>query len=201
MMNGVQKKKMTSFTVTKKGQEINFDSSFNDLDDVKQYLKQSLSYNNFAMDLATKNKLSETQVAWAHYLATQSLIDSQTPVVDGEFLPLVQKMYSAVKSNSRKFQVRLPGITISTVNKGMNVGCVYVYENNNYAAKITSNGDLIGNVSEDVKNLLEDANDNLLQLAKIYGHESGSCSICGRTLNDSLSIQMGIGPICAKRLN
>jgi hypothetical protein len=57
----------------------------------------------------------------------------------------------------------------------------------------------MGNVSDDVKNLLEDANDNLLQLAKIYGHESGSCSICGRKLDNPLSVQMGIGPICAKR--
>jgi hypothetical protein len=190
---------MTSFTVFKKGEEINFESKFDTLQDAKEYLAKEMNYNTFVNDLLAKKNASEKQIAWMHYLATQSVIDSQTPVEKGEFLPLVKKMYNAVQNNVRKLQVRLPGITLSTVNRGANIGCVYVYENNQYVAKINTLGVLMGNVSDDVKNLLEDANDNLLQLAKIYGHESGSCSICGRTLNDPLSVQMGIGPICANR--
>jgi hypothetical protein len=189
---------MTSFTIEKQGQEINFDSAFTDVNDVRNYLRQQMSYNNFAMSLVEKKKVSEKQIAWMHYLATQSVIDSQTPAKKGEYINLVEKIYDAGKNRKTKFQVRLPGITLSTVNKGANIGCVYLFENNQYVGKITQNGELKGNVSEDVKNLLEDANDNLLQLAKIYGHESGSCSICGRTLNDPLSVQMGIGPVCAK---
>jgi succinylarginine dihydrolase len=192
---------MTSFTIEKQGQEIQFDSSFTDVNDVRNYLRQQMSYNNFAMSLVEKKKVSEKQIAWMHYLATQSVIDSQTPVEKGEYIDLVEKMYDAGKNRKTKFQVRLPGITLSTVKSGANIGCVYVYENNQYVGKITQNGELKGNVSEDVKNLLEDANENLLQLAKIYGHESGSCSICGRTLNDPLSVQMGIGPVCAKLFN
>jgi hypothetical protein len=192
---------MTSFTVIKKGEEINFESKFDTLQDAKEYLAKEMNYNTFVNDLLAKKKASEKQIAWMHYLATQDVIDSQTPVEKGEFLPLVEKMYNAGANRRSKFQVRLPGITLSTVNRGANIGCVYVYENNQYVGKITQNGDLIGNVSDDVKNLLDDANDNLLQLAKIYGHESGSCSICGRTLNDPLSVQMGIGPVCAKLFN
>ena len=189
---------MTSFTVVKKGEEIQFDSSFADLNEAKEYLSQHMSFNDFAMQLVERKKLSEKQVAWVHYLATQSVIDSQTPVEFGPYKQLVNKMYDTM--TAKKFQVRLPGMTLSTVNKGANVGCVYIFENNNYVGKITSTGELKGNVSEDVENLLEDANDNLLQLAKIYGHETGTCSICARTLSDPLSVQMGIGPICAKRL-
>lgn len=189
---------MTSFTVVKKGEEILFDSAFTDVNEVRNYLREQMSYNNFAMNLVEKKKVSQSQLAWMHYLATQDMIDSQTPVEFGPYKQLVNKMYDAGAMVS-KFQVRLPGITLSTVNKGVNIGCVYVYENNNYVGKITSTGDLIGNASEDVLNLLEDANDNLLQLAKIYGHETGTCSICARTLNDPLSVQMGIGPICAKK--
>jgi len=192
---------MTSFTIEKQGQEIQFDSSFTDVNDVRNYLRQQMSYNNFAMSLVEKKKVSEKQIAWMHYLATQSVIDSQTPAEKGEYVDLVEKMYDVGKNRKTKFQVRLPGITLSTVKSGANIGCVYVYENNQYVGKITQNGELKGNVSEDVKNLLEDANDNLLQLAKIYGHETGSCSICGRTLNDPLSVQMGIGPVCAKLFN
>jgi hypothetical protein len=191
---------MTSFTVVKKGQDINFESKFDSLEDAKQYLAKEMNYNTFVNDLLDKKKVSENQIAWMHYLATQDVIDAETPAVRGEYYDLVTKMYSAGAKRS-KFQVRLPGITLSTVNKGQNIGCVYVYENKQYVGKITHNGELIGNASEDVKNLLEDANENLMQLAKIYGHESGSCSICGRTLNDPLSVQMGIGPICAKLFN
>jgi len=190
---------MTSFTVVKKGEEIQFDSAFADVNDAKEYLRQKMSYNTFAMNLVEKKKVSQSQLAWMHYLATQDVIDSQTPVEFGPYKQLVNKMYDAGAYRATKFQVRLPGITLSTVTKGVNSGCVYVYENNQYVGKITANGDLIGNASEDVLNLLEDANDNLLQLAKIYGHETGTCSICARTLSDPLSIQMGIGPVCAKR--
>lgn len=191
---------MTTFTVIKKGQEINFESKFDTLSDAKSYLSQNVKFNTFVDDLLSKKNPTVPQQSWIHYMATESLIDSQTPVEVGPYKQLVNKMYDAGSYRATKFQVRLPGITLSTVNKGQNIGCVYVYENKNYVGKITANGDLIGNVSEDVKNLLEDANDNLLQLAKIYGHESGSCSICARKLSDPLSIQMGIGPICAKRL-
>lgn len=191
---------MTSFTVTKKGEDISFDSTFVNLDAAKDYLQKCMSHSNFAMDLVSKKKLSEKQIAWIHYLATQSKIDAETPAENGEYYNLVTKMYTA-GSHRSKFQVRLPGVTISTVNRGSNIGCLYVFENNNYVGKITHSGVLMGNVSEDVKNILEDANENLLRLAKIYGHETGNCSLCGRTLSDPLSIQMGIGPICAKRFS
>ena len=192
---------MTSFTVVKKGEEINFESKFATVEDAKAYFEndKSWKYNDFVSNLLSRKNLSVSQESWLHYIATQDVIDSETPAEDGDYLKLVNTMYNAVQNNVRKLQVRLPGITLSTVNKGANIGCVYVYENNQYVAKITTSGFLMGNVSDDVKNLLEDANDNLLQLAKIYGHESGSCSICGRKLDNPLSVQMGIGPICAKR--
>lgn len=190
---------MSSFTVVKKGEEIKFDSAFGDVEIAKYYLKEHMSFNDFAMQLVEKKKLSEKQIAWVHYLATDKLNqDLKEEDVKGEYQELVTKMYNAAPK-VRKLQVRLPGITLSTVNKGANIGCVYVYENNQYVGKITAQGVLKGNVSEDVLNLLEDANDNLLRLAKIYGHESGSCSICGRQLDDPLSVQMGIGPVCAKK--
>lgn len=190
---------MSSFTVVKKGEEIKFDSAFGDVEIAKYYLKEHMSFNDFAMQLVEKKKLSEKQIAWVHYLATDKLNqDLKEEDVKGEYQELVTKMYNAAPK-VRKLQVRLPGITLSTVNKGVNIGCVYVYENNQYVGKITAQGVLKGNVSEDVLNLLEDANDNLLRLAKIYGHESGSCSICGRQLDDPLSVQMGIGPQCMKK--
>ena len=191
-----------NFTVIQKGQEINFDSFFDTLQDAKDYCIEHLKYNDFAMDLVRKNKLSEKQESWIHYLATQSKIDSQTPVVNGEYISLVEKMYSGVKTPTRKFHLHLPSdVSICTIPNGGNVGGLYIFENNSYVAKITSNGDLVGNVSEDVKLILDDACENLLKLAQLYGHETGNCSVCHRPLTDPKSIALGIGPICLKRFS
>jgi hypothetical protein len=194
-------KRAAMFTILKNNQEIQFESAFSDLDLAKYYVKEHLDFNTFAHSLLSKKNLSEKQVAWVHYLATEHLNESLVPEKDGEYKSLVTKMYSAVKSPSRKFQVRLPGMTLSTITKGVNQGGLYIHENGSYAGKITSTGHLKGSFSDDALNLLEDAKENLLRLAKIYGHETGNCSLCGRTLSDPLSIQMGIGPICAKRLS
>lgn len=35
------------------------------------------------------------------------------------------------------------------------------------------------------------------EAARLYGKETGSCSCCGRELTDPVSIEAGIGPICA----
>lgn len=35
--------------------------------------------------------------------------------------------------------------------------------------------------------------------AKAFGHRTGRCSCCGRTLTNPASIELGIGPICAER--
>ena len=189
-----------TFAVEKKGQEIVFNSLFSDLDDAKSYLNECLSYNSFAMNLTSRNKLSEKQIAWIHYLATENVKNvDKAQDEKAEYLPLVQKMYAAVKNNTRKFKLRLPSVEISTIPNGVNAGGIYIFENGSYCGKITKDGVLNANISEDTVNLLLDANENLLQLAKIYGHETGCCSVCGRTLSDPLSIQMGIGPICAER--
>ena len=192
------------FTIFKNNQQIDFESAFGDIELAKYYVKEHLNYNTFAASLLSKKNLSDKQIAWVHYLATEHLNESlfsQKEEENGEYQDLVTKMYSAVKSKNRKFQVRLPGFILSTVTKGINEGSLYIYENQQYKGKITPKGILKGSVSEDTLNLLEDAKENLLQLAKIYGHQTGNCSLCGRTLSDSLSVQMGIGPVCAKRLS
>lgn len=190
-----------TLTVVKKGQEIEFDSRFESLDAAKGYLSEFMTYSSFAMDLISKRKLSEKQEAWIHYLATQSVIESETPVEDGEFLPLVEKMYAGVKTPTRKFHLHLPSdVSISTIPSGVNKGGLYIFEGGSYITKITSTGVLKGEVSEDVRLILEDACENLLKLAQLYGHESGKCSVCHRPLTDAKSLALGIGPICLKRL-
>lgn len=191
-----------TFTITRKGEVIEFDSKFESVNAAKGYLAEFMHYNNFVMDLLSKRTLSEAQEAWCHFLATEHLKDSETPQEDGEFISLVEKMYAGVKTPTRKFHLHLPSeVAIATIPKGVNAGGLYIFENGNYVAKITQNGILKGRVSEDVQLILEDACENLIKLAQLYGHESGKCSVCHRTLSDPKSIELGIGPICLKRLS
>lgn len=189
---------MTSFTIEKQGQAISFDSVFVELNDAMAYILENLNGNNFAMSLLSKKSLSQKQISWIHYLATQ---DAESVPVVGEYQSLVNQMYDASSSKARKLHVHLPDVSISTVISGVNIGSLYIYVNKCYVGKITQDGVLIGNVSEDVKNILLDANDNLLKLAQLYGHETGVCAICHRDLSDPISIKMGIGPQCKKRFS
>ena len=50
---------MTSFTVVKKGQDINFESKFESLEDAKQYLAKEMNYNTFVNDLLDKKKVRD----------------------------------------------------------------------------------------------------------------------------------------------
>jgi len=197
-----------TFTVVKKGEEITFESAFSALEIAKYYLQENLSYNTFASDLTRKAKLTEKQIAWVHYLATEHLTkelneENTSDEVRTQFANLVKQMYAKIKTNSRTFKVRPPGeVMIATVNKGQNQGALYLYENQEYIGKITTEGELkLKEQNEDVINLLKDANENILKLAQLYGHTTGVCAICARTLSDPLSVQMGIGPVCAKRFS
>ena len=184
---------MPEFTVIKKGQEIQFNSYFQELEAAKSYLKQNMANNTFAMDLVHSSRPSDRQVAWIHYLATENRNS-------GEFQDLVNKMYASKKTS--KFHIHLPGdVSLSTVTRGVNAGHVYVFLNSVYQGKITPNGHYVGQRNDELLAMLEDANENLLRLAQLYGHETGQCSVCSRTLTDAQSIALGIGPICLSRLS
>lgn len=55
-------------------------------------------------------------------------------------------------------------------------------------------------VPADVHQLLAEIDKDPMAASKKYGHASGSCGVCGRGLTNSVSIKMGIGPICAEKL-
>lgn len=209
-----------TLSVSELGQIVSFETPFSDLSEAKDYLQEKLEDSSFVSkssmrtlkfisSLLDARSPSEKQTAWIHYLGykdmkKQEKEETLEEEVQAEFLPLVQQMYSKVKSPGRKFTLRLPMVTVATVTKGANKGYLYVFtEGNHYLGKICDRGILFTNqeVSEDVRNILLEANENLFELAKIYGHETGMCSVCGRELSDPLSIQMGIGPVCANRFN
>lgn len=192
---------MPAFTVIKKGQEIAFESVFRDLIAAKNAL--STSRNPFVQNLLSARNPSQKQIAWIHYEAMKTVTIAEADV-SGQYINLVQRFHQMV-GKGRRFRLHLPGnLRLQAVTNGANEGGIYISENGVYVGKITRNGVLNATVSEDTLNLLnecEDAPESIIKLAQMYGHESGQCSVCSRTLDDPKSIMLGIGPICLKRIS
>jgi hypothetical protein len=56
------------------------------------------------------------------------------------------------------------------------------------------------NCSSDVLPLLEKLSAMTpYELITSHGHLTGQCSICGKTLKDEKSLELGVGPICARK--
>lgn len=188
--------------IKRKGQVIEFESAFEDINEVKSFLIGLNTTNQFILSLLSAKKPTEPQMSWMHYLATEEVNKLFKEPEIGPYKELVEKMYKSVKSPNRKFNLKLPfDISISTIPKGINQGGLYIFENKNYVGKITKDGVAVDIENEDILNLLEDANENLIELAKAYGYETGCCSVCNIKLSDPISIALGIGPICLKRLS
>jgi len=84
---------------------------------------------------------------------------------------------------------------------GKNAGFLYAKMNDEYAGKISPEGELIkgyGCSDESVDKIRAISGDPLAA-AQAHGHNTGNCSACGRMLTNELSIELGIGPICRGR--
>lgn len=83
---------------------------------------------------------------------------------------------------------------------GANAGALYIKEkeNDTYLGKVM-NGKFFRSrdCSDDLERGIIDVCASPDTAAKAYGLRFGECSICGRELTDPVSVERGIGPICA----
>ena len=68
-----------------------------------------------------------------------------------------------------------------------------IYKNNKLVK--SNSAQLIGFV---LSNTLKNKFDNIKRNVKIY--HLGTCNMCNRKLTDSLSIELGLGPVCRKKV-
>lgn len=151
----------------------------------------------------TANQLAACSRAVAKQAASQA-----ARVVSQANAPVVQTsaLHEAFSSASRAIKspkLRLTdGLVISPAKaSSANAGALYVKADGTYIGKIVADGRFLR--SRDCDDAAEAkivaiAADPL-GAAKVYGQQTGACSCCGRTLTDPVSIELGIGPICAER--
>lgn len=194
-----------TFTVTCKGETITFESRLTDAE-VLQSLRGQRS--QFAQDLARKfNKLSPSQYAWAHKLA----VDANTPAVvksnePSQFEALFAAFEAAKSKGAKRLTLRFEGVNVKP-NRDLSTLWVTSQTETEmgeyglkpkYLGKVTRTS-LDSRLSDDVKAIIMGAASDPLTAAIRYGKVSGECSCCGRELTNSLSISLGIGPICREK--
>lgn len=161
---------------------------------------------------------SDKQLAYITTLATSRDLTASTyepalKAIAAEVLTNPASLTKAAASKAIDMMVRLPYINTKTAQApdkkaGLEVGFYEMDKNiykvvrspqtgNLYAKKFTTDG--FEYATGAVYHLKTKGIALTLEAAKAYGHIYGMCVICGRTLTDEQSIEMGIGPICASK--
>lgn len=109
--------------------------------------------------------------------------------------------FDAARANGAKRKVRMVGLTFSEAKTtSKNPGAIYVKDGTRYLGKVMDSKFVASRECTDAENqLVIDVAADPRAAAIAYGRKTGSCACCGRELTDPVSVDMGIGPICATK--
>ena len=173
-------------------------------------LRKIAEWNDFAASLVTqhqrKGQLSDRQMDAAERMLAkieQTRREREASAVSVDLSPVHAMFAAAMASGYKRPTYRAAGVALSLAPlHGRNAGAIYV--------KDDETGDYLGKVTPELEfRPVRGAGDVAAALAKIaadpaaeavaYGKLTGRCSCCGRELTDPVSVERGIGPICADR--
>jgi hypothetical protein len=166
-------------------------------------LEPMVSWNSFAASLVSqfkrKGELSERQWDAADRMIkkTKATLERKSSMTRSVDVSRVKKLLEAAKVKKPVFRAAELAFSLAPPH-GKNVGAVYVKRGPDYQGKIMD-GSFIparGCVSATADAVVAVASDPRGEAVK-HGKSTGRCSCCGRELTDPISIEMGIGPICA----
>lgn len=169
--------------------------------------------NTFAEDLVTKSfkyGASEKRLAWMQKLVTDAMIPltPKASAVSKNLKAIIDLFDTAAKKLRRpRIVFKIDGQVVHLQRASQNSkypGDVHVsdggpFGTNKYFGRITQTGDVVAgrDLNDNVRNILEKLADNPAKTAAEYGHKSGNCCFCNRTLTDARSTFVGYGPVCA----
>jgi len=115
---------------------------------------------------------------------------------------------AAADRGFKQVRLRYNGLLFKRApDTGRNKGAVYVmrksFTEDEYLGKIQNDCFWPVQSAErdtEVRNIVTIVMNDPVEYAIKYGHKTGNCSICGRHLDNKISVFMGIGPICAEKL-
>lgn len=120
-------------------------------------------------------------------------------IADGVDASKIEEAFkAALESGLKKPKLITERIVITVAKNGS--GALYVKRDGQYVGKIAAGTfKPVFSAPADTAELLSTIAADPQEAAKAYGRATGTCSCCGRTLTDPVSIEAGIGPICAGR--
>lgn len=170
------------------------------------------SWNSFAQSLVeqfnSKGFWSENQIAAAHRIdakiaATTEIRNTEKAEKSGTVdMTAIEKMFeTAVGNGLKRPKFVAEGLKISLAPAtGANAGALYIVRDDVYQGKVKGGEFMaVSSAQADTVNILIEIAKNPSESARMYGKRTGMCCCCSRELTDSISIEMGIGPICAKK--
>lgn len=112
---------------------------------------------------------------------------------------ILDALKKAFESGVSRPRIRTGEIDFSLAPPGgKNPGNVYIKFNGDYIGKITPDGTFVPtrDCPPEVKAKVIEVAQDPLAAAVAHGKRTGQCSCCGRRLDNQVSIDLGIGPIC-----
>jgi hypothetical protein len=179
---------------------------------VVMWIAENVGYSDFAKSLhAALHKygsLTDKQTAAVHKCIAKrdenrkakAERDESAPDID---ITVIADAFQTAKGNGLKWpKLRLANFIFSLAgDSSRNPGAIYVKN---------TDGDYLGKIqggrffssrecSDETTKEILDVAANPSEAAEAYGHQTGSCSCCGRELTNSESVERGIGPLCAAK--
>jgi len=179
--------------------------------------KLSRSDAEFAQSLAgnfrTWGRLSDKQLQWVDTLTQRANAPAPQPAQQVN-VQKIQDLFAVAAQKLRRVKVAVQTVAGQKVvfskagPASKYAGQILVTDGgpfgaNKYFGRIDVNGDFYATRSAvaDVESVIKEFADNPAEVAGKYGKLTGGCSFCNRKLDDDRSLDVGYGPVCAKRFN
>ena len=133
-------------------------------------------------------------------LRTRSAVEAAGVLVNDDALRATFDKLLA--SGLKRVKLRMSGFAVKPAKStGKHPGSLYVTEGETYLGRVAGGKFLrmdccTQETADQVAALIADP----MAAIKATGQEFGNCAVCGLELTDPVSIEIGIGPICLKRL-
>lgn len=172
----------------------------------------SFEFAQSMLDAITKyGKLTEKQLATVSRLTVQAAERKAARAVEQAARVETAKVVSieAIETafiNAKGAGIKFPKLRLDTFvfspapDTGKNAGAIYIKEDGVYLGKVA------GGKLFPVRECSAQAADRIVAVASdpaaaaiAYGKKFGACSVCNRELSDPVSVDRGIGPVCAEK--
>lgn len=177
--------------------------------------KLSQRDRDFAGDLLSNfrrwGRLSEKQMQWVDTLTQRAAAPAPAPAQQVN-VQKIQELFTTAAQRLRRIKVALQAASgqrvVFTRAGAMSkyAGQIMItdgapFGQNKFFGRIDENGDFYATRSADadIRNLVTEFANNPAETAGKYGRLTGGCSFCSHKLDDNRSLEVGYGPVCAKR--